>query len=346
MASILLVGDIHVTQKNTDTIKMLFTQVKNVIQDKKISYCIVMGDILHTHEKLHTTALNCAVEFLRGISKLCPNTFVLVGNHDYINNSQFLSNNHWMNCLKHEKLTIVDTVICADICKEKKICLCPYVPDGKFITAISKTLDDKKIGAYFSHVCINGMKMGGITVENADDWKESYPSLFVGHEHTFQVVSKNCICTGSCTSTSFSESSDKYLIVVNIPSKGEVIWDKITLDLPRKKTLYFASVQDLKTQNEEKKLLFLDKKSLCEYKIIVHGHKEMFDAFTKTILYKNLTEKVVKIIHKEKIDSVVIEEDVTLPVKKCEDFFSVFASRFRETNPKLIEIYNECLNTL
>jgi DNA repair exonuclease SbcCD nuclease subunit len=344
MTDILLIGDIHVTPKNTDTISMLFTQVKSTIVERKIKYCVVMGDILHTHEKLHTTALNCALKFLRGIADICPNTFVLVGNHDYINNSQFLTENHWMNCLKKDKIKVIDTVINVKVDKNV-VCMCPYVPDGKFLSALEgkEEKKDEKADLYLSHVCINGMKMGGIVVKGADDWKESYPPLFVGHEHTFQVVAKNCICTGSCTSTSFSESVDKYLIIVNINKK---VWsyDKIPLDLPRKKTLYFDSVLDLKTQHEDEKLSLLDEKSLCEYKIIIHGSKDEYDAFAKTTLFTTLSSKS-KIVYKEKLldtENNIEGGDIIIPNNKCEDFFAIFSSRFRETNPTLVDIYNEC----
>ena len=37
---------------------------------------------------------------------------LLVGNHDYINNQQFLTNNHWMNAMKDwNNVTIIDKVI-------------------------------------------------------------------------------------------------------------------------------------------------------------------------------------------------------------------------------------------
>ena len=58
-----------------------------------------MGDILHTHERLHTVPLKCATFMYRMISRLRP-TYVLVGNHDFTDNAQILTDNHWMNSFK------------------------------------------------------------------------------------------------------------------------------------------------------------------------------------------------------------------------------------------------------
>ena len=42
-------------------------------------------------------------------TEMCEELYVLVGNHDYINNSQYLSGNHWMTVFKGwENVKVVD----------------------------------------------------------------------------------------------------------------------------------------------------------------------------------------------------------------------------------------------
>ena len=61
-----------------------------------LDYIIILGDVLHNHETLHTESLNLAVLFFKCCKKYAK-TFCLVGNHDYTNNSSFLKQNHWLN---------------------------------------------------------------------------------------------------------------------------------------------------------------------------------------------------------------------------------------------------------
>jgi DNA repair exonuclease SbcCD nuclease subunit len=433
MAKILLVGDVHIMDKNISSIDLLETQILKTIEEEKIDECIVLGDILHNHERLKSIPHNRAHKFLKDIASKV-HTFVLVGNHDYINNSQFLSENHWMECLKGiDNLVVVDKVMKYNINinvnmvttnkeekknmsantsmskdmmrtnkEEKKLksnfsindlsktfpirlCLCPYVPNGRYIEALHTKIKDirKESDFYFSHVCVNNMKMGAIVVNDADDWKEDFPPLFVGHEHTFQVIAKNCICTGSSISTSSSEGVDKYLVVIKVDlndskstdnkktslfdnkksekeSKCNVSWsyDKIILDLPRNKTIYYKNVQELKdsvlksvNENDESevKTSFLDIKTNCSYRLVVHGPEEEFKAFTKTSLYHELSLKA-RLVWKEShmngndnntalSSSTVISRTIDFSNKE-KGFFEIFLEHIKDM-PDLLKIYNE-----
>ena len=108
-----------------------------MLKKEKPDIIVIAGDVLHTHERLHTIVLNKAyelIENMRNISK----TFVLVGNHDLINNQQILTNNHWMNGMKGwDNTVIVDTVI-TECLNDEKFVFVPFVPPGKFIYALEK----------------------------------------------------------------------------------------------------------------------------------------------------------------------------------------------------------------
>lgn len=95
----LAIGDIHIKLDNLLEIAKLTDEIVSLIHQHQPDYVILLGDILHTHERIHTNCLNQAADLFRKCSTLLP-TYVLVGNHDYISNSQFLTSEHWMNPFK------------------------------------------------------------------------------------------------------------------------------------------------------------------------------------------------------------------------------------------------------
>jgi DNA repair exonuclease SbcCD nuclease subunit len=80
-ATVLVVGDPHFQISNIPEVDMFVERMTTLAEEKQPDIIIILGDLLHTHERLHTTALNKAYDFvnkMRNISK----TYVLVGNHD------------------------------------------------------------------------------------------------------------------------------------------------------------------------------------------------------------------------------------------------------------------------
>jgi len=191
--NILCVGDIHIQTSNISNIKIFTEKLYEYIKmnDDIIDLVILMGDILHTHERLHTIPFNIANDLFDKLSKLKP-LHVLVGNHDYINNSQFLSENHWMNCFKNKNnITIIDNVIFFSK-NNIDIVLCPFVSDGRLIEALNTLKKDwKKSDCIFGHQLIDGVKMGAIVAENIEKWESTYPFLISGHIHDKQKINNN-----------------------------------------------------------------------------------------------------------------------------------------------------------
>ena len=104
----LFIGDLHIKTDNSEEIDILLMEIDRVCSEEKYDNIVLGGDIMHYHERLFTQCLNKSLHFLNKLSKIAY-TYVLVGNHDYVNNSEFLTENHWMNSLKTvENLKIVD----------------------------------------------------------------------------------------------------------------------------------------------------------------------------------------------------------------------------------------------
>ena len=137
--SILCIGDPHFKVSNIDEVNIFIERITKLTEDIKPDAIIMMGDLLDTHEKIHSIPLNKAYEFIDKLRKISI-TYCIVGNHDYYNNSQFLTENHWLNGMKEWKnVVIVDKVILQEINGYKYI-LCPYVYPGRFKEAM-ETLD-------------------------------------------------------------------------------------------------------------------------------------------------------------------------------------------------------------
>ena len=92
-ATVLCIGDPHIQVSNISETDLLIERLINLATKKKPDLIIVLGDVLHTHERLHTIALNKAYELINNM-RLISKTYVLVGNHDMINNQVFLNENH------------------------------------------------------------------------------------------------------------------------------------------------------------------------------------------------------------------------------------------------------------
>ena len=60
--NILCIGDIHIQTNNTIDIKIFTDKLYDFIKKNEeiIDIIVLMGDILHTHERLHTIPFNIA----------------------------------------------------------------------------------------------------------------------------------------------------------------------------------------------------------------------------------------------------------------------------------------------
>ena len=198
--------------------------------------------------------------------------FCLVGNHDATSNTIFLTQNHWLNVLKGwDGLTIVDYPIIYE-----NLTLCPYVPEGRFIEALSVLNDDwKKCNIVFAHQTLNGAKMGPIISSNVEEWLEEYPLLISGHMHDKQKVKKNLYYTGSSMQHSFGEGDDKSIALITVED-GEVDIEEVYLEIKKKKIIY-ADISELEEIKEKIK-------DDIEYKIVLSGNESEFNALKNSTL--------------------------------------------------------------
>ena len=295
MSRVLFIGDPHIRPDNGDEVDILIHEIHSICREKPVDVIVIGGDVMHYHERVFTQALNKALDFIDKMRKLAT-TYILVGNHDAINNSIFLSDHHWMNALKAwDNVVIVDDIVVHSNPSTDFI-LCPYVPPGRLIEAIETKFPREKwlnIPLIFAHQEIKGCRMGAILSEDGDEWDESYPILVSGHIHDHQRVGLNVYYPGTPLQHAFGDSDIRVVAYITLNSKE----DNPTIDflplknVPRKKVVHL-SLDKINKLNEKLNELNDDKTKL---KLKIDASNAEFSAFKQTARYKELIDNGVKI---------------------------------------------------
>jgi metallophosphoesterase superfamily enzyme len=322
------IGDPHFRIDNIPDVEIFITKIEELVKQENPDIIIILGDLLHTHEKIHVTPLNKAYHFI-DIMRKYAKTFVLVGNHDAINNQIFLTNNHWMNGMKKWKnVVIVDTVIHETI-KNIHLVFCPYVPPSRFQEALNTNDQDwKSADCIFAHQEFYGCKMGAITSVDGDKWPDDYPNVISGHIHSNQKIQSNIYYCGSSMQHAFGESDKNIIPIITWENNDKnYILNEVDLNLPRKKIIYtdITEIDNIKPQHSGDKI-----------KISISGNIDEFKAFKKTKHYKELINKGTKVVFKS--DKKTIDEKYS--EIKSNDFDKVLLNLVKmEKNNFLYQIY-------
>lgn len=339
MLNILCVGDLHIRKDNFSDIDLLLQKLVSHLLTKKYSYIVLLGDILHTHERLNTICHNKAIEFMEKLSEFSK-LYVLVGNHDYINNSQFLSSNHWMNALKKwENITIVDDVTVVNT-KFNKLTFCPYVPNGRFLEALKKREEDDCLTStvIFAHQEFYGCKMNAITSEEGDKWNENYPQVISGHIHSKQKLQNNIFYTGAAMQHAFGESTENIILSLKITNERKLIFKEIDFKMPRKKIIKYSVDELMELDNPNILLNKLHKK----IKLTITGDINKIKLFKKSLIHKKISKTGCKIVYKSVLDN---KESEMIEKIQESDFKKILYSTLKKyEEEKLIEIYDEIFN--
>lgn len=324
---VLFVGDPHFKLKNVEYIPLFTSRIIDVVMSQNLDFVVVAGDLLDNHDRIDVEPLNLAIKFIDSLSQKIK-TFVLVGNHDYKNNQQFLTCNHWMNALKCWKNVVIVDDIIIEGCKESQFLFVPYVPPGRFMEAIQTKIpkdDVKNFKAIFAHQEFFGCKMGPIESKCGDKWDENCSLVVSGHIHNKQWSQKNIYYPGSAMQHAFGQSVENTVSILTF-FKNELSYEEIDLKMP-KLTIKYLSIdevmQPLKFKNTE----------FRKYKIVIQGDQEEFQTFKKTKRYKELLDEEFKITFKLK--NLVVEQASKSIHKKS--FIDVLSSKIKEENDPDLE---------
>ena len=310
MTTTLFIGDQHFKTTNIPEVELFIKKITELAEEKKPDIIVLGGDLLDCHERLHTVPLNKAYELINNMRRISK-TYVLVGNHDIINNQQFLTENHWLNSMKEWENTVIVDKVLTETIDESMFVFVPYVPPGRFQEALG-TLDEdedywKNAKCIFAHQEFFGCKMGAISSVEGDKWPLDYPEVVSGHIHSKQRPQKNVYYSGSAMQHAFGESTKNIIAHLTFSSKSPGYeLDEIDLNLPRKKIVYMdiESIDDYKVPETKDKI-----------KITVSGGYDQFKALKKTKKYKKLVKDGVKVVfkakkieHKKEISEKIVNE--------------------------------------
>lgn len=319
MAKILCIGDPHFKTSNSFETNELYTQIEHILLEKEWDACVVLGDILDTFERINLDAFGRAISFLEMIHR---HTFLilLIGNHDRVNNLEYLTDRHAFKALEHWDKTIVAWKVECITIKETKILAVPYVPTGRFQEAINTKPEDFIPDLIFAHQEFKGAKMGRIISEHGDIWDKDAPLCISGHIHDYDVLQDNLIYPGTPFQQGFSDTSPKILLEVNFPNTR-----KIKINMTRKIQLKMSLSELEAFHPDENKM----------YNISVMGNITDFKKITNI----NLDQGNVKLKFKP------IEEDIFEEPENT-GFMDCLLKLIDQENPELKNLLHEIINEI
>ena len=312
----LVVGDIHFKAKHDLESQEFIQNLLKIVSKKLPEIVVLLGDILHTHNRVDVLAHNYAEELIEKLRKVAK-VYVIIGNHDVINSSQFLTKNHIFGPFKKWKnVTIVDEPT-AIIYNDKTFFFVPYVPEGRFVEALNTYKGDcvwEFADCIFAHQEFREFKGG-------DAWDPDYPIVISGHIHESSVVGENIYYPGSSTQQSHKDSQRSvWYIDWNCEEKEESNFmdNRVTvIDVDsRKRVLLKYDTCDENLSSEAVKEL-LHKYKSCRLKMCIAGTVSEIHNFKQTKSYVLLEE--AKIIIDYDVRSAELDHNSIEPQKSSVD---------------------------
>lgn len=323
---ILCIGDPHIKLDNITDFDLFENKLHALIDSEHPDLIVVLGDVLHYHEKLYTQNLNNAFNFLKRLGEK-SRTYVLVGNHDMINNQQFLTTNHWMNSIKSwesANILVVDNV---EYIKDGQdlFVFCPYVYPGRFREALDTCSEDwKRADVIFAHQEFKGCKMGAIISEHGDEWSDDLPFVISGHIHQKQYVGENVFYTGSAMQHAFGESEENVICILD----NDFTIREIDLGLPRKRIVNVENISKIDTDR------IVSSKDNIRLNVV--ADKTEIKEFRKSLEYSRLVDAGVKIVFKESKKDRVAPEN-----QRVEYDFKSILKGLVNGDDKMRKMYNK-----
>jgi DNA repair exonuclease SbcCD nuclease subunit len=116
---VIAVGDPHFQTSNIPEVNLFIDKLEELAKKEQPDLIVILGDVLHTHERLHTLPLNKAYEFVERMRNVAK-TFVLVGNHDmcFAKNTPILM---WDGTVKNSENISIGDILVGDDNKPRQV---------------------------------------------------------------------------------------------------------------------------------------------------------------------------------------------------------------------------------
>jgi DNA repair exonuclease SbcCD nuclease subunit len=291
---IFVIGDPHFKSKNALETSEMTIKIYEHILNEKPDFIVVLGDVLDTHETVHVGPLCRATEFLFKLSKMSQHLYILIGNHDRVNNSVFLTTESPFNaCKSWEHTTVVDKVVVDEV-NEHKFLFVPYVPTGRLMEAFNtEDINSENISEHcivFAHQEFKGCSMGIITSNEGDEWDKDWPLCISGHIHDYQELQHHLIYPGTPSQHGYADSPNKAVMILEIEDKFTIHKRRINLGLPKKITVHIESEE------------------LLEYKLPENS-------FVKLVVTGE-SDKVREMLKLDKVKALLASERIKLSIQE------------------------------
>lgn len=291
---IIAVGDLHVRADNLIAVDRLEKWLEDrCSQQPRPTMVVLLGDVLDSHNKVEQTLMHRAHRLFRFITNLGLKLYVLVGNHDCVNNQVHLTDDHWMVVYKNGSLpiNIIDrpTAVCGSLL------MCPYVPDGKFASTVSAVFPDwtTRFKLVFCHQMFDCIEdIGQFT--HSEPWKPEYPMALGAHIHKPQRPVFNLQIAGSYIPVAHGESNEKFLWEMTFDEAAGILGPltPVPVNFLMRKTVVAkdmsqvsSTIQDLQLKDDE------------HTRVIINGSKEQLMAWSRTAEAQSLrNKKQVKVV--------------------------------------------------
>jgi DNA repair exonuclease SbcCD nuclease subunit len=326
---LLVIGDLHIKKTNLSIIDTLLIRILKVIRSTTCDAVVILGDTLHTHEKISMEALSKATHFLKTLTEVV-NVFLLIGNHDRINNSDFLSSKHPFEALKMWKnIWIIDRPRHFKIA-EKNFVFVPYVSCGRFHEALDllkESVHMSDITCIFAHQEFRGAQMGAIKSTVGDKWDKENALVVSGHIHQYQVLQNNLIYVGTPYMSKYGEKDNKVILLMTF-EESALKRDLIDLKMPKKRIIHLTPEQlsSFKYTGED------------EIKIKVSGDLATLKSLSKSDTMNQLAEQGINIMFKPVQTSTKREQSVQ------RSYADIFRELVKE-NKDCLTLLNKLLNS-
>lgn len=323
--NVLVVGDLHFQEKDPPLFNLFIEKIHTWLKNKDA--CILLGDIQHKFKTVDREAQSLVSKLFKTITSYCK-LYVLVGNHDYDNGSQYLTENHTLVPFKEwPRVEIIDKPRVVDLSPTTKILLCPYVPKGRFMEAI-QDIDLESIDMVFAHQEFKGGKMGSIICEDGDDWSDALPPVISGHLHSKHKVGSKINYIGMPYDLGWDESEKRFVAHVEFGETSLKI-NYIPTEMPRKIIVRL----DYKDALE-----WVQPDDGSYYKLKVICSKEEFKQVVKT-------KKDVKVIHvsidEKKVDSFL--EKKRVEAGKSDKYSNIFDNLIQKESENVVNLYKKVI---
>lgn len=308
--NVLCIGDPHFQESNINDAEKIIQVLVDYVQKIKPTFVVILGDTLHTNETIKMMPFKKATEMIEKVSKH-TDVYLLIGNHDFFNESQYLTDNHPFFVHKYIKNVFVIDKPTMRKYSNLTFCFMPYVQKGMFTKTLNNCVPDwLDSDCIFAHQEFKGCKMGAF-ISEGEEWSSDNPLVVCGHIHEHQILEPNIFYTGSAMQHGDADNQRKHIYhFIFEKENDDLVYTFNRLNngiLPKKKIVVkYEDIHDLD----------IDKYSNTKLIIDVVGLAEQLKSFKTSKLYKVLSEKA-KI--NTKVSVVKVKKSIQLSNKTYVD---------------------------